>query len=283
MKWNNHKKMRLKMLFSTLFRNRPGKCSRLQGFTLIELLVVISIIALLLSILLPSLNRAREAGRRAVCMSNLKSLTTAWILYAEDNTGKVPSGLTAGSSAWVDHTGLETYFNKEHQMLAIQRGVLWDYAGKNLDIYRCPTGMQDEVRTYSLPDSFAHNSGIVKSAGADEGMVVWTLNQLRRPSERMIFLDEGFATGSTWSIYFVQPRWWDPVPVRHAVGTTLSFGDGHAEYWKWEDSRTVEFARAAYALENPQQASLWRQRQRNNEDIYKLVRAVWGRVGWDER
>ena len=56
-----------------------------RGFTLIELLVVIAIIAILMAILIPALNRAREQGKRAACLSNVKQLGLAWVLYADDN------------------------------------------------------------------------------------------------------------------------------------------------------------------------------------------------------
>ncbi len=56
-----------------------------QGFTLIELLVVIAIIALLLAILMPALNKAREQGQRAACKSNLKNYTLAIAMYTMDN------------------------------------------------------------------------------------------------------------------------------------------------------------------------------------------------------
>ena len=65
---------------------------RSKGFTLIELLVVIAIIAVLMAILMPSLNRAREQGKRASCLSNLKQLQMAWIAYAGDNDDRIVNG-----------------------------------------------------------------------------------------------------------------------------------------------------------------------------------------------
>ena len=65
---------------------------RYKGFTLIELLVVIAIIAVLMAILFPALNRAREQGRRAVCLNHLKTLTFAWTMYIDENDDKIVNG-----------------------------------------------------------------------------------------------------------------------------------------------------------------------------------------------
>ena len=63
-----------------------------RAFTLIELLVVIAIIALLMAILMPALSRAREQGKRAVCLSHLKQMQLSWIIYADENDGRIVNG-----------------------------------------------------------------------------------------------------------------------------------------------------------------------------------------------
>lgn len=62
-----------------------------KGFTLVELLVVIGIIALLLAVLMPALNKAREQGKAMICLTNQKTIGMALIMYAEQNRGKLPN------------------------------------------------------------------------------------------------------------------------------------------------------------------------------------------------
>src|SRR5690242_3286136 len=73
-----------------------SRLNRLKAFTLVELLVVIGIIAVLISILLPSLNKAREAANRAACLSNLHQIHIMLTMYANSSKGQVCIGGSGG-------------------------------------------------------------------------------------------------------------------------------------------------------------------------------------------
>src|SRR5690348_14810561 len=73
-------------------------CKRKAGFTLVELLVVIGIIALLIGILLPALNRAREKARQAQCLSNVRQISMAFFMYTNENKGWFPAPAVFGGT-----------------------------------------------------------------------------------------------------------------------------------------------------------------------------------------
>lgn len=82
-----------------------------KGFTLIELLVVISIIALLMSVMMPSLGKARQLAKCVVCSNRLKQLSNVWYLYASDNNSKFPVGISWNYGlAWFHDDNVTKYF-----------------------------------------------------------------------------------------------------------------------------------------------------------------------------
>ena len=141
-----------------------------RGFTLVELLVVIAIIALLLALLMPALDKARELARRSVCFASLKDMTLAWVMYADDNDGKLVNGQPNQTRQtgnppkvyveipWALEIPLDSNplgdptDNKHDQELLIREGALYGYT-KNPKVYRCPGGKSNHMRTYSITAS----------------------------------------------------------------------------------------------------------------------------------
>src|SRR4030042_1361110 len=133
-----------------------------DGFTLIELLVVIAIIAVLRAILMPALSRVKEQGKRTTCLSNLRQLTLAWIMYADENDDRLVNGDTgeygihANETPWVPKDW-QSGMTAKQKTDAIRNGALWPYT-KDLNLYKCPTvgkivrggALEEIMRTYSV-------------------------------------------------------------------------------------------------------------------------------------
>jgi len=248
--------------------------------------VVIAIIALLMAILIPALQRAREQGTRAVCLNNLRQLTTAWIMYADDNDDKIvssnigylpeccPPGVLCGK-CWVDYPlngfgDLDTPEKWKEAEEAVKNGQLWQYC-KDIKLYKCPNSRRDEIMTYTIVDSMNGYGGWSGDTGIEKKLLIRNRMDIRHPANRMVFLGESPAGRGTWGITCTLPEWWDFPPVRHGNGTTFSFADGHSEYWKWRDKITLDIAEKG-ELGSPAPGS---------EDLHKMQRAVWGELCYE--
>ena len=171
---------------------------RLRGFSLVELLIVIGIIALLLAILLPAAGAAREHSRRVKCMSNLRQLTAAWLMYANDNKGRLCSsemqdakpgpntGFTDYTLAGIPSNQLAGNFWSWIADGNITRGVLWPYL-KTLDVYYCPNDPYLPDTIYSINGLLAGRVGLP--------ITLFTLGQIRHSERTFVFIEAGPGFG----------------------------------------------------------------------------------------
>ena len=133
---------------------------RRRAFTLIELLVVIAIIAILLAVLIPALNVAKQQASGAICLSNLSGLSKGWTLYAEDNGGRIVSGWTnlqEDPYSWVDWPKGGQPSEIREKERAIQAGKLFAYV-ESIKAYHCPGDKRyltpSNARLSSTPSGF---------------------------------------------------------------------------------------------------------------------------------
>jgi len=217
-----------------------------KGFTLVELLVVIAIIALLMSILIPALSKAKAQVFRIVCCSNLRQLQYCWQLYADDNDDKVPSNMAAPiSGVW--RSSPDSWIGDSNARLdpdttGIENGAF--FAGnynRVMKLYRCPAD-KSRVRTLAGVEigvkrtrSYSMNANFGRSQGGPS--VVNIASAVRRPARLFVFLDEheDFIDDASFTVNPAPGDTWSNIPAdRHSHGCDFSFADGHAEHWRWK-------------------------------------------------
>jgi len=222
-----------------MFTVRPAQ-PRNRGFTLIELLVVIAIIAILAALLLPALAKAREAGRKTNCLSNLHQMGIGLLMYADDSQGVIPRG---NEPLWF-------------QVLSSNLGVRSTNEFKKVKIYTCPS-YPDKRQMICYVDNAWQFSSPTDQVG-------WELNGLSkltrilRPADTIYLADNEYGSwrpiisdlntmgsdelNDVWSPghlpYSSGGRVLNPdrrvALARHGQGSAFLFFDGHSA---WKKSR----------------------------------------------
>jgi len=293
----------------TIARRSPS-VRQSQAFTLIELLVVIAVIALLIAILIPVLSSARELAQRAVCMSNLRQLTLAWVAYADDHDGKLvcgraffdpgvgggrnqgPGWYFENEKGWVGRA-FQRPENRSDVIKSSDKGLLWPYI-QGIDVYRCPRSHTGYATPYTtvVAANGAFVAGTWKSRDWKVGRTVLRLTRLTDiispgAAQRAVFMDQGQTpTTSDFWVYYLYPKWLGecPPPIHHADGITLSMADGHVEYWKWKGRETVSMLREPFGMLSREQLKGGLDYEPQTEDglydLQRLQKATWGRLGY---
>ncbi len=194
-----------------------------KAFTLIELLTVIAIIGILASILVPTVAQVRESGRRAKCLSNLRQIAQANVMYATDHDGQLPQpNWGTDSDGWL-YEGSPVAGGR-NPISPVRSGQLWDYL-ESEEIYRCPTDWLNQDELFEARDQQLSSYCMNGSASGYSGGPGLNMESFR--SDAIMFWEADERTPFFYNDGSNFPT--EGISLRHGKGAHIGGIDGHVE------------------------------------------------------